>query len=227
MWRGGCRLNISVSASFVWRCLPGSALAPFSHPAHRNRTCYCRTYFVQLVFAKEKRGGGPKVKLGAEMVFIPGGTFRMGSDKHYPEEAPVHQVAVDGFWIDRTPVTNAAFRRFVRRHRSRHFCRDPARSKRLSWRPAAHAPRWITGILSRGAGRSKNRSNWWNFYEGADWRHPLGREARSRGSTTIRSCTLPIAMRRPTRTGRARICRPKRNGSSPPRGGRWRGLRLG
>jgi Sulfatase-modifying factor enzyme 1 len=40
-------------------------------------------------------------------------TFRMGSDHHYPEEAPAHRVVVDKFWIDRTPVTNAAFRRFV------------------------------------------------------------------------------------------------------------------
>src|SRR4051794_7397202 len=39
-----------------------------------------------------------------EMVWIPGGTFRMGSDRHYPEEAPVHRVTVDGFWIDRAPV---------------------------------------------------------------------------------------------------------------------------
>ena len=36
MWRGGCRPNISVSASFVWRCLSGSALTPFPHPAHRT-----------------------------------------------------------------------------------------------------------------------------------------------------------------------------------------------
>ena len=44
---------------------------------------------------------------------VPGGTFRMGSDVHYPEEAPAHRVTVDGFWIDRTPVTNREFRRFV------------------------------------------------------------------------------------------------------------------
>src|ERR1700733_11006914 len=47
------------------------------------------------------------------MTWIEGGTFRMGSDRHYPEEAPVHRATVDGFWIDRTPVTNRAFRKFV------------------------------------------------------------------------------------------------------------------
>ena len=47
------------------------------------------------------------------MVRIPGGTFRMGSDRHYAEEAPVHRVEVDAFWIDRTPVTNGQFRKFV------------------------------------------------------------------------------------------------------------------
>ena len=36
MWRGGCRLNISVAASFDWRCLGGSTMAPFPHPAHRT-----------------------------------------------------------------------------------------------------------------------------------------------------------------------------------------------
>ena len=50
----------------------------------------------------------------ANMVWIPGGTFRMGLDKRYPEEAPVHRVTISGFWIDRTPVTNRQFKQFVR-----------------------------------------------------------------------------------------------------------------
>src|SRR5882762_6699347 len=47
------------------------------------------------------------------MICIPGGAFRMGSDKHYSEEAPAHRVTVGGFWIDRTPVTNREFRKFA------------------------------------------------------------------------------------------------------------------
>jgi formylglycine-generating enzyme required for sulfatase activity len=49
----------------------------------------------------------------AAMLYVQGGTFRMGSDKHYPEEAPVHRVTVDEFWMDRTLVTNRQFRKFV------------------------------------------------------------------------------------------------------------------
>ena len=43
------------------------------------------------------------------IIWNPGGIFRMDSDRHYPEEALVRHVAVDGFWIDRTLVTNDAF----------------------------------------------------------------------------------------------------------------------
>ena len=48
-----------------------------------------------------------------EMRLLPGGVFRMGSDRHYPDEAPARTVQVDAFWIDLTPVTNAEFARFV------------------------------------------------------------------------------------------------------------------
>jgi formylglycine-generating enzyme len=49
----------------------------------------------------------------SDMVCIPGGAFRMVSDGHCPREAPVHRAKVDSFWIDRTPVANRAFRKFV------------------------------------------------------------------------------------------------------------------
>ena len=47
------------------------------------------------------------------MRWIPGGEFLMGSEEFYPEERPVHRVAVDGFWMDEHPVTVAQFRAFV------------------------------------------------------------------------------------------------------------------
>src|SRR5262245_62455140 len=49
----------------------------------------------------------------AGMIHLPGGEFAMGSDRFYPEEAPVRRVRVDPFLIDATPVTNAQFAEFV------------------------------------------------------------------------------------------------------------------
>jgi len=63
------------------------------------------------------------------MRWIPSSTFLMGSEDFYPEERPVHRVAVDGFWIDERPVTGGEFRRFVRDAGYVTFCErqiDPA-----------------------------------------------------------------------------------------------------
>jgi formylglycine-generating enzyme required for sulfatase activity len=59
----------------------------------------------------------------AAMIFVPGGTYRMGSDKHYPEEAPSHRFTVDGFWIDSTAVTNREFRKFVNEWMRHRLCK--------------------------------------------------------------------------------------------------------
>jgi formylglycine-generating enzyme required for sulfatase activity len=47
------------------------------------------------------------------MMNVPAGTFAMGSDRHNPEEAPVHRVGVDSLLVSRTTVTNEQFSAFV------------------------------------------------------------------------------------------------------------------
>jgi len=54
----------------------------------------------------------PESRHFSGMKWIPGGDFLMGSDHHYPEEAPAHRVSVSGFWMDVTTVTNREFARF-------------------------------------------------------------------------------------------------------------------
>src|SRR4030081_87793 len=49
-----------------------------------------------------------------QMLWVPGGDFFMGSESFYPEESPVRQVSVVGFWMDEHPVTVGEFRRFVK-----------------------------------------------------------------------------------------------------------------
>ena len=83
-----------------------------------------------------------------DMVWIPGGTFRMGSDKHYPDEAPVHRVTVDGFGIDRTPVTNRQFKDFVRATGHITFAEIPPDPKDYPGALAAHALCRFTCVLA-------------------------------------------------------------------------------
>ena len=83
-----------------------------------------------------------------DMCWIPGGIFRMGSDKHYPEEAPAHRVAVDGFWIDKTPVTNGRFKTFVRATSYRTVAESLPDTEGLSRRTVRHALRRLAHLLS-------------------------------------------------------------------------------
>jgi hypothetical protein len=156
----------------------------------------------------------------AEMIWLAGGTFRMGSDKHYAEEAPAHRVTVDGFWIDRAPVTNRQFREFVRATGHVTFAEIAPDPK--------HYPGALPNMLRAGSlvfNPSKlpvdltDWSQWWTFKFGADWRRPYGRAVRSMASMIIPSFTWPTAMLWHMRNGRARICRPKRSGSLPPAAG--------
>src|SRR5262247_3949616 len=64
-----------------------------------------------------------------DMVWIPSTIYQMGSDRHYQEERPVHRVSVDGFWMDRYPVTNERFARFVAATGHTTFAEIPPRAE--------------------------------------------------------------------------------------------------
>lgn len=110
-----------------------------------------------------------------DMQWLTGGTFRMGSDGHYPEEAPAHRVSVRPFWIDRTPVTNGGFRRFVEATgyiTVAELAPDPKdypgalphmlKPGSLVFTPPAHPV------------DLRHWSRWWSFAFGANWRAPYG-----------------------------------------------------
>src|SRR3954447_9089626 len=109
------------------------------------------------------------------MIFIPGGTFHMGSNVHYPEEAPVHRVTVDGYWIDRTPVTNRNFRRFVNATDYVTFAEIRPDAKDY---PGALPHMLKAGSLvftpPKRPVHTRDWSQWWNFKFGANWRRPYG-----------------------------------------------------
>ncbi|NYT34089.1 formylglycine-generating enzyme family protein [Rhizobium sp. WYCCWR 11128] len=109
------------------------------------------------------------------MVLIPGGTFRMGSDTHYPEEAPSHRVTVDDFWMDRVPVTNGEFKQFVKATGYVTIAEQVPDARDY---PGALPHMLYAGslVFQRASGPVdlRNPNNWWAFVKGASWRHPLG-----------------------------------------------------
>jgi sulfatase modifying factor 1 len=111
----------------------------------------------------------------AGMRWIPGGTFRMGSEDFYPEERPVHDVRVDGFWMDHCTVTNAQFARFAEATRYVTVAERPITAEDF---PGAPAENLLPGsmLFQKAAGPVdlNNYANWWAWTPGTSWRHPHG-----------------------------------------------------
>jgi formylglycine-generating enzyme len=109
------------------------------------------------------------------MVWVPGGTFTMGSEDHYPEEAPLRRVSVDGFWMDDHSVTVAEFRRFVR---ATDYVTEAERAPSAADYPDADLELLVAGSLvfvqPPGPVDLRDVRNWWSWTPAADWRHPEG-----------------------------------------------------
>jgi formylglycine-generating enzyme required for sulfatase activity len=116
------------------------------------------------------------------MAWIPGGTFLMGSDQHYPEEAPAHEVGVDGFWMDAYTVTNEQFARFVE---ETGYVTVAERPLDPAIYPGADPDLLVPGALvfqrQAHAVNLGDATQWWAYIPGANWRHPLGPESSLEG----------------------------------------------
>jgi sulfatase modifying factor 1 len=109
------------------------------------------------------------------MAWVPGGTFQMGSEDFYPEERPVHDVAVDGFWMDQRPVIVADFRRFVEQTGYVTVAERPLDPADF---PGADPRQLVPGSLvfqpSHEPVDLRDWRNWWAYVRGACWHRPEG-----------------------------------------------------
>ena len=120
----------------------------------------------------------PPLELGQVpdgMTTVRGATFRMGDDRFYREEGPVHAVTVDGFWMDEHPVTTTEFARFV--DATGHvtvaeLAPDPAEYPDAD--PALLVPGSAVFQETAGPVDVRDVTNWWHWTPGASWSHPEG-----------------------------------------------------
>ena len=110
-----------------------------------------------------------------DMVHIPAGSFRMGSADFYPEEAPVREVEVSCFAIDRGPVTVAQFSSFVE---ETGYLTLAERAPHPAAYPEADPSLLLAGSAvfhpTPGPVPLNDPSSWWAYVPGASWRHPWG-----------------------------------------------------
>jgi len=119
-----------------------------------------------------KPPGRPPAKA---MVWVPGGTFTMGADHHYTEEAPAHPVTVDGFWIDPYLVTNSQFQKFVKATGYVTVAERPANPDLYPGaQPDLLQPSSCVFVKPDRPVDKTSHYNWWTYIAGANWRHPEG-----------------------------------------------------
>ena len=119
-----------------------------------------------------------QLRVGAErdgMMWIPSGSFMMGSKDGQPDEQPVHSVTLDGFWMDKTEVTNEQFKKFVEATGYITIAeRKPDPKDFPGADPALLVPGSVTFSPPAEDPGLDNHYAWWKYLPGANWRHPEG-----------------------------------------------------
>jgi len=136
--------------------------------------------------AKNAPAASPTKPLGPApegMVWIPGGTFMMGtSDTRLRDASPLHEVSVDGFWMDKTELTNQEFEKFVKATGYLTVAEKKPDAKDF---PDAPAELLVPGSIVFTPPSEKvpldNHLAWWRYVPGANWRHPEGPDSSIQG----------------------------------------------
>jgi len=126
------------------------------------------------------------------MAWVPAGAFLMGSDHKLAQqnERPAHKVRVNGFWMDRTHVTNAQFAEFVKATGYVTTAESKPEWETLRVQLPPNTPKPPDSALVPGAmvfvGTDRpvpldDYSRWWRFTPGANWRHPQGPQSSIEG----------------------------------------------
>ena len=111
----------------------------------------------------------------AGMAWVPPQTTVVGSDDHYPEEAPAHEVTVAGFWMDRHQVTNADFAEFVDATGYVTVAEQPVDPADYPGAPPENLqPGSMVFARPAGPVDLRHMNLWWRWTPGASWRHPRG-----------------------------------------------------
>ncbi|QZY44998.1 MULTISPECIES: formylglycine-generating enzyme family protein [Mycolicibacterium] len=109
------------------------------------------------------------------MVWIPGQTAILGSDSHYPEEAPAHPVTVEGFWMQPMQVTNREFAEFIDATGYVTVAERPVKPADYPGAPRENLqPGSMVFTRTGGPVDLRHLNLWWTWTPGANWRHPVG-----------------------------------------------------
>jgi sulfatase modifying factor 1 len=192
-WLGQMAM-VGVSAVLAWACVRLWNVAPPS-PAKVPESAAVSTVPTSPKWTSAKPPSGQKAPQG--MVWIPGGEFAMGTDdpRGMPnggpdpmvDARPIHRVAVDGFWIDRTEVTNDQFAAFVRATDYKTVAERVPTASDFPNVPPEKIPRenLVAGSVVFTPPDQpvplNNHYNWWTYVKGASWRHPQGPDSNIDG----------------------------------------------
>ena len=177
-WLGGL-VMLAIVSGVGWAVLARQRAGPMDVPSPSSAS-----QAFQPTVANTARPPGPAPE---GMVWIPGGEFSMGAvDPHgidmndvgmhaTDDSRPVHRVYVDGFFMDRTEVTNEQFEEFVK---ATGYGTMAERTPRAEEFPGARPEDLVAGSVVFSppdhAVPLNDHFQWWSYVKGANWRHPLG-----------------------------------------------------